>query len=308
MSAFAAVANENPTEIKSRDQYVKLDDTRNVLVLLSFNRGYGWTDSIMEGVESVMQAAPENIELWVEYLDASRLQSTSFARQLRTLYKRKYEKVRFDAVITSDRKALEFLLANRPEIAPGVPVVYSTVSDIGTSLADGQPNVTGVSQSGDFVSTLDLAFTLHPNLERMVFVSPGIRSRYLIESMVADYRPELELSIWHYETLPEIERALSILPKNAVLIPVGGPVTAGGVAMPMNKFVAWMAERTDAPIYSVWDFALGYGIVGGYLVSGSTQGRTIAQIALRIMRGESMDQIYHQSQQIHVRLRAASAL
>ena len=291
VSAFAAVANENPTEIKSRDQYVKLDDTRNVLVLLSFNRGYGWTDSIMEGVESVMQAAPENIELWVEYLDASRLQSTSFARQLRTLYKRKYEKVRFDAVITSDRKALEFLLANRAEIAPGVPVVYSTVSDIGTSLADGQPNVTGVSQSGDFVSTLDLAFTLHPNLERMVFVSPGIRSRYLIESMVADYRPELELSIWHYETLPEIERALSILPKNAVLIPVGGPVTAGGVAMPMNKFVAWMAERTDAPIYSVWEFALGYGIVGGYLVSGSTQGTTIAQIALRIMRGESMDQI-----------------
>ena len=87
VSTFAAVASENPTEIKSRDQYVKLDDTRNVLVLLSFNRGYGWTDSVMEGVESVMQAAPENIELWVEYLDASRLQSASFARQLRTFTK-----------------------------------------------------------------------------------------------------------------------------------------------------------------------------------------------------------------------------
>ncbi len=291
VSAFAPAANASLTEIKSRDQYVKPDDTRNVLVLLSSNRGYGWTDSIMEGVESVMQTAPENIELWVEYLDASRLQSASFARQLRILYQRKYEKVQFDTVITSDRKALEFLLANRSEIAPGVPVVYSTVSSIGTSLADGQPDVTGVSQSGDFVATLDLAFTLHPNLERMVFVSPGLRSRYLIESMVADYKPELELAIWNYESLPEIERALSVLPENAVLIPVGGPVTAGGVVMPMNKFVAWMAERTDAPIYSVWDFALGYGIVGGYLVSGSTQGATIARIALRIMRGEPMDQI-----------------
>ncbi len=291
VSAFAPVVTASDTEFRSRGHYLESNDTRNILVLHSSNRGYGWTDSIMEGVESVMGAAPEDVELWVEYLDASRLQSASFARQLRTLYQRKYAKVRFDVIITSGSKALRFLLDNRQEIAPGVPVVFFTVSDIGARLADGQPGVTGVSESGNFASTLDVAFALHPDIERMVFVSPGLRSRYLIESLVADYRPEVELSIWNYETLPEIEHALSKLPENAVLIPVGEPITAGGVAMPMNKFVAWMAKRTDAPLYSVWDFALGYGIVGGYLVGGSTQGATIAQIALRIMRGESMDQI-----------------
>jgi diguanylate cyclase (GGDEF)-like protein/PAS domain S-box-containing protein len=56
----------------------------------------------------------------------------------------------------------------------------------------------------------------------------------------------------------------------------------------MNKFVDWISQRTDAPIYTVWDFTLGHGIVGGYLVSGFTQGETIAQTALRILRGESM--------------------
>ena len=58
------------TEYKSRAQYEKSDDTKNVLVLNSSHRGYGWTDSIMAGVEAVMRAAPEDIELWVEYLDA----------------------------------------------------------------------------------------------------------------------------------------------------------------------------------------------------------------------------------------------
>lgn len=266
-------------------------DASNVLVLHSSHRGYGWTDSIMEGVEAVMRAAPENIELWVEYLDASRLQSESFSKALRTLYQRKYENVPFDVVLTSDRKALEFLLNNRDEIAPGVPVVFSTVSNLGTSLASGHHNVTGVSESGDFASTLDLAFSLHPDIRRMVFISPGLRTRHLVEPLVADYRPELDLSIWHHESLPEIARALATLPKDSVVVPVGEPVTAGGVAMPMNKFVAWIAERTDAPIYSVWDFALGHGIVGGYLVSGFTQGETIAGIALRILRGELMQQI-----------------
>jgi diguanylate cyclase (GGDEF)-like protein/PAS domain S-box-containing protein len=291
VGVIAWVGAAYATDYRSRTQYAKPDDTSNVLVLHSSHRGYGWTDSIMEGVESVMGSAPENIELWVEYLDANRLQSTSFARQLRLLYQSKYEKIKFDAVITSDRKALEFLLDNRKEIADGVPVVFSTVGNFGARLADGQPKLTGVSESGDFASTLDLAFKLHPRLEHMVFISPGLRSRHLIESMVANYRPELELSIWHYESLAEIERALSFLPKNAVLVPVGEPVTAGGVAMPMNKFVAWIAERTDAPIYTVWDFTLGHGIVGGYLVSGFTQGETIAQTALRILRGEPTENV-----------------
>ena len=279
------------TEFRSRAQDPKAENPKNVLVLHSSHRGYGWTDSIMAGIESVIQAAPENIELWVEYLDAGRLKSASFTRQLQDLFQSKFENLELDVVIVSDKKALEFLLENRDRIAPGVPVVFSTVGDDGTRLADGHPKLTGVSESGDFVTTLDLAFKLHPGIEHMVFVSPGIRSRHLVEPMVADYRPELELSIWHEETLAEIELALSLLPKNAVLVPAGEPVTAGGVAMPMNKFVKWMSERTDAPIYTVWDFALGHGIVGGYLVSGFTQGETIAGIALRILRGEPMDQI-----------------
>jgi hypothetical protein len=79
LSACAPAATAVTADLKSREQYQKSDDTRNVLVLHSSHRGYGWTDSIMEGVEGVMEAAmeaaPENIELWVEYLDASRLHS-----------------------------------------------------------------------------------------------------------------------------------------------------------------------------------------------------------------------------------------
>ena len=287
-SVFASIEISHATDFKSRTQYEKSDDTKNVLVLNSSHRGYGWTDSIMAGVEAVIRANTEDIELWVEYLDANRLQSASFARQLKLLYQSKFENVKFEVVIASDRKALEFLLDNRKEFADGVPVVFSTAGDLGGRIADGRTDLTGLSESGDFVSTLDMAFKLHPDLEHMVFISPGLRSRHLIESMVADYRPELELSIWDHESLVEIERALSLLPKNAVLVPVGEPVAVGGVAMPMNKFVTWIVERTDAPIYSVWDFALGHGIVGGKLVSGFAQGETIGRIALKILRGESL--------------------
>jgi hypothetical protein len=167
-SVFASIEISHATDFKSRTQYEKSDDTKNVLVLNSSHRGYGWTDSIMAGVEAVIRANTEDIELWVEYLDANRLQSASFARQLKLLYQSKFENVKFEVVIASDRKALEFLLDNRKELADGVPVVFSTAGDLGGRIANGRTDLTGLSESGDFVSTLDMAFKLHPDLEHMV--------------------------------------------------------------------------------------------------------------------------------------------
>jgi hypothetical protein len=46
--------------------------------------------------------------------------------------------VKFDVIIASDGKALEFLLDNREAIADGVPVVFSTAGDLGSQLADGR--------------------------------------------------------------------------------------------------------------------------------------------------------------------------
>ena len=51
-TVFSAIQIAHATDYRPRTQYQKADDTRNVLVLNSSHRGYGWTDSIMEGVES----------------------------------------------------------------------------------------------------------------------------------------------------------------------------------------------------------------------------------------------------------------
>jgi hypothetical protein len=40
---------------------------KNILVLHSYNYGYGWTDSIMKGIEAVLP--PKDYNLTVEYMD-----------------------------------------------------------------------------------------------------------------------------------------------------------------------------------------------------------------------------------------------
>lgn len=47
-----------------------------------------------------------------------------------------------------------------------------------------------------------------------------------------------------------------------------------------------IAEKASVPIYGIWDFYLGHGIVGGMLTNGYYQGETAAKILSRILAGE----------------------
>jgi PAS domain S-box-containing protein len=52
-----------------------------------------------------------------------------------------------------------------------------------------------------------------------------------------------------------------------------------------------LAKAAQVPMYGVWDFYLGKGIIGGMLTTGFDQGRVAAEMALRIMDGEEVSSI-----------------
>lgn len=52
-----------------------------------------------------------------------------------------------------------------------------------------------------------------------------------------------------------------------------------------------IAEKAKVPIYGLWDFYLGRGLVGGFLINGYSQGEMAAKLALRMLRGEAPGQI-----------------
>ena len=58
-----------------------------------------------------------------------------------------------------------------------------------------------------------------------------------------------------------------------------------------DQSAAAVAKASTAPVYGAWDFNLGYGMVGGKLISGFYQGVVAGEIALRVLRGENADTI-----------------
>jgi len=54
-----------------------------------------------------------------------------------------------------------------------------------------------------------------------------------------------------------------------------------------DQYTSLISASSALPVYGVWDFSLGYGIVGGKLISGKTEGERAANLAIRILNGES---------------------
>ena len=128
---------------------------RGVLMINSYNVGYGWTDELTRGVRSGLERQGIPLDISVEFLDARRRGEELFP-QMRTLIAARYPPGNIAVIIAADDPALKFLLDN-PELLPGVPVVYCGVSNDGLAARAPRSRFTGVREVIAVGPFLDLA-------------------------------------------------------------------------------------------------------------------------------------------------------
>lgn len=68
-------------------------DTYNILVLHSYHAGFTWTDSVQEGIESVLHADPRCGDCIIEYMDAKRHPEKILFPHFKTLFEKKLHSV-----------------------------------------------------------------------------------------------------------------------------------------------------------------------------------------------------------------------
>ncbi len=263
-----------------------------ILVLHSAHHGFVVTDAAMRGIQQAFFAEELPPQYWVEYLDRYRFRGLRHDRVNADRLALKYGDFSFDAVLATGNHAFEFALAHRERLFPGVPIVFSGVTGKQLSALRALPGVTGVMESGGFRDTLDAAFALNPRSNEIVFITGGLLKRELVEHLVPDYRPEITMTFISDEYLSEVRRALTSLSPTAVVVPLAAPAIAPGEPpLPLDWFVERIARSTPAPMYAVWDYLLGHGVVGGLLVSGAAQARQAAKMALDLARGRPLHDI-----------------
>lgn len=267
---------------------------KTVLYINSYHHGYQWSDSILEGVRSVLDASEFKIDLQVEYMDAKRFNYEDVTQMLLRLYKEKYRDEKFDAVVVSDNDAYQFATEYRHILFPDAPLIFCGVNDLDTGSLE-QGNVTGVEELFDLRRTLDVALKIHPDKKRMVVVgdlsTAGLAIRRQVEAVVPLYEDRLEVVYWSHLSLGEVLKRLDTLTPDTFMFFIPFYQTIGGRFYTAEEVMQAIYMESTVPIYTAWEFLLGHGAVGGRLISGYKHGQHAANMALKILEGQPASSI-----------------
>ena len=268
---------------------------KKLLILHSYYKGFEWTDLIDQGIGEAMQPFGNDISVYTEYMDLKRFPEREHIASLREVYRIKYSKVRFDAILCSDDHAFQFLLDYRDELFPGTPVVFCGVNDFDPSMLRGHPGFTGKQERLNVKKTIEIALGINPNLKKIVVVADttptGVGTLKEVQKVAPGFAQKVRFEIYDDVTMPDLLKKIGRLTENDAVLLLNFNRDKSGNNFQHSETLALLQTVSKVPIYGVWDFHIGRGIVGGVITSGIEIGRTAGHQTIRILSGEKPEAI-----------------
>ena len=261
----------------------------NVLVVHSYHVGMAWADDVTRGLHE--QLARE-AELVFTHLDIKRFPDPRREQALVAEIAAKVAISRPAVVVAIDDFAYDFLVRHRATLIPDLPLVFGGVNFWS---GDRPEQVSGVVEPNNLTDTVQLALTLHPQTRRLVVVNDrtetGRANRAALEPVLAKLTGQSVLFLGH-GSFAETEAALAKLdPRHDVVLLLSWNIDATNATRSYETAIARARAFSPAPLYGVWDFYFGQGLVGGYLLDGATHGGEVAHIVSAVLHGKDIDTI-----------------
>ncbi len=263
-----------------------------VFFLDSYSRSYEWSRDVQRGLLEGLLAGSKNLELSVEHLDHRRFAGREYTETMVSYLEAKYAGYPHDLVLLSDNPAFDFVMAHRERLFPGVPVAFCGYNNLSPEEITPFQDVTGINEETNLPETVRIIRLLQPSLRHLVAITStgnetDRRNARLVQTLPEILGEEITLQELRDVTREELEKTLASLPRETAVVITGQLRDEPRPEVSARR----IAEASPFPVYSQWDFSMGTGVVGGDIIRGYDQGYALAQIALRMLQGESPDDI-----------------
>ncbi|MHC4705472.1 MAG: ABC transporter substrate binding protein, partial [Planctomycetota bacterium] len=293
----------------------KAAEPNRILILVSYHPTLRWTNLIVDTIEHELRRSGPGLRIHTEYMDTKRFSDETHYANLLTLLKNKTRQLQYDVIIAVDNNALLFLLKYRDELYPEVPIVFCAVDCYHNSMYEVRPekttieeiltghdSVTGVMEEFDHETTIETALQLHPSARRIILINDGINKvtyyPNLSEEDVARLtekfagRAVFQNLLLTESNLDQVLEKIRKHPGDSIVLLTNSFLDRQAHLSLLNGKLPTFWQRCDAPVYVVSRSLLELGHpVGGYINSDKAQGTTAADMALRILKGESASNI-----------------
>ncbi len=274
------------------------NQTKEVLLIHSYHKGYVWSDDISKTIEKNFEEH-KNIELTTVYMDAKRIDDSSYLENLSRLYKQQFEGRKFDLIIVSDNNAFDFMIKYYEFLFKNIPVLFCGINNFHKVLLDENDMykyMSGVSEKVDLEKNFELISKLHPKLKNLLIINDTSNTGYAIkrdlEPIIQKYKKKYNIEYTDDLEIKNLQKKVSNLDKeNSVILFVLLFKDTTGKFFTHKQSFDEVKRVSQVPIYGLWDFYLNNGIVGGLLTSAIVQGENISKMAFDVLNGKKITDI-----------------
>ena len=250
--------------------------------------------SFEDQVQGIREGLNNNANIKIEYMNSSNIDLEENELRFYDLVKMNLENYNnYDAIIVGDDEALEFTLKYREDIFKGIPIVFLGIqrTDLIRKAFEFE-GISGVRELESVEENIDLIKKLHSNIENIIFLNDCGENFYpdLVEKNPQFNFGELltnELSI------DEFRKVISELEENTAIIslyPDHFKDREWLNTQDINKMIAEL--NPNIPVYSILNYSIGTGSIGGKVIKHFEQGRLAGQIVLQLLEGKDEEEVY----------------
>ena len=256
----------------------------NVLLLSSFAEHLPWAKSLFRGVEEALKEKTNGKgNLFVEYLDYSRMGRPHSDDAIAKFLHQKYSQLHLDGVIVDSIEAVEFILEQGENIFGDLPyTLYPDPLCCGYNDASIFSAYATINIAPIMEETILLALHQHPDVENIILVGDGSIQQLKPmlergERMIKLHKPEAEITVKTNFYVNELEQEVSTLPEHSLVIFTLVFHDLSGQHWRPIDVVERLATSASAPIYVLYEPLIGTGVVGGYVQKAEKTGKVAIQ-------------------------------
>jgi PAS domain S-box-containing protein len=234
------------------------------------------------------------LDFYTEYLDTARWPEGEAQIAVHDFLRRKYAQRQPSAIIAVARPALDFMRIYGDELFPGVPIVAYGDSDALRNWGPGRP-ITGRLTNIDPSATVELILRLQPGTREILVISGVSDSDRWRQSEVRRQLNRLEnrvkLTYMGNSSVQEVLKTVARVPDGTVILFLSMYQDSAGNKLLSHEVLTRIAREARVPVYNQTATNVGLGIVGGVVFDPEIMGRETAQITLRLLHGERLQDL-----------------
>lgn len=274
------------------------EDRKRFLVFNSYHPGFEWSDGLLRGIITRLRTVFDRPSIVVEYLDTKRRPvavHSQYETTLLELYRLRYSGARFDSLLCTDDAAFRFLVRHKETLLPGTPVVFCGVNDLDLSTVAGRTDITGIVEVTEYQPTIELGLRLRPNAKRLGIITDasenGRSNRRKFEALAPRFKDRLEFVYFDdkdegIDLAAMASRVAAFNPDDLIYF-VDFYLDGAGKSYEYDVAVPALVERAPCPVLYHADMYDRFGILGGVQNRSEDHGELAAELAARIVRGET---------------------